>query len=163
MSKKYILTRMISLILIYGGVSRVVASDVPADCRPEFKRAVTLGQYYQYTNIFSPELRAIADHNQRNYCCLHFPGANPANDTYCDTKKTSVFMDSPWLYDHMIDVGFRFLDGIPELQYNPNKIPKKKLVDKQAFEWRSYIETKMLNQEGSPSIELDQEYKKKWL
>ena len=39
-------------------------------------------------------------------------------DAYCVENSTDDYIDSPWLYDHLVDVGFRYLDGVKDLQYD---------------------------------------------
>jgi len=46
-------------------------------------------------------------------------------------------VDSPRLYDHLIDVGMRYLDGDSELQY-PKNGPKK-ILDKKGKERREFV------------------------
>lgn len=79
-------------------------------------------------------LTKAAQKNHRNYCCKeHNDITPPQMDEYCLANPTDDFLDSPWLFDHLVDVGFRYLDGVKDLQYDNTP------TDVKGTEWREKI------------------------
>jgi hypothetical protein len=52
------------------------------------------------------------------YCCKYKKSYLIADQIkQCKNKFSDYYVDSPWLYDHLVDVGMRYLDGDVTLQY----------------------------------------------
>ncbi len=90
-------------------------------------------------NIFPQKLLDIAIKNHAAYCCDHYRGR--LNDTsICQQKdiqekmKNNHYAESPVFYDHLIDVGFRYIDGDAEKQYSSSN--DGPIIDIQGKTWR---------------------------
>lgn len=85
-----------------------------------------------YTAIYPEQLIKTAQQHLIAYCCAnkkeYIDNQNICKDTTSDT-----YVDSPRLYDHLIDLGMRYLDGDSNLQY-----PQAPL-DKQGEERRKWV------------------------
>jgi hypothetical protein len=90
------------------------------DCRKDLPIAVFEGNAYrEYTNIFPRELLVIAQRNLANFCYdkrREFTNRE-TTDVYVKNNRTKDYPESPWLVDHIIDVGMRYLDGREEYLY----------------------------------------------
>ena len=94
-------------------------------------------QKSSYTSIYPQELITIAHHHLLTYCCK-YKKENLIDQNICENIDISnPMVDSPRLYDHLIDVGMRYLDGDSELQY-PKNGPKK-ILDKKGKERREFV------------------------
>ena len=98
--------------------SWVFAQDAEVgDCRNPLQ-TVFQWEYDKYQNIYPKALLDTAQKNLANYCCKNRKDkTTPETDTFCQNNPTDTFAESPWLYDHLIDVGMRYLDGDPIYQY----------------------------------------------
>jgi hypothetical protein len=61
-------------------------------------------------SIYNKELSAIAWNNLRSYCCNNKKTYIIDADIQCKETLSDTYVDSPRLYDHLIDVGMRYLD-----------------------------------------------------
>lgn len=87
------------------------------DCRNPLQ-TVFKGEYDKYQNIYPKALLDTAQKNLANYCCKNRSDkTTPDTDTYCKNNPTDTFAESPRLYDHLVDVGMRYLDGDADYQY----------------------------------------------
>ncbi len=90
------------------------------DCRKDLPIAVFEGNTYrEYINIFPRELLVIAQKNLANFCYdkrREFTNRK-TTDVYVKDNRTKDYPLSPWLVDHIIDVGMRRLDGREEYIY----------------------------------------------
>ena len=75
-------------------------------------------------------------------------------DEYCLANPTDDFLDSPWLFDHLVDVGFRYLDGVKDLQYDNTP------TDVKGTEWRKKITEIGSNSNGTIPLAIISEYQK---
>ena len=80
-------------------------------------------------SIYNKELTSIARNNLRSYCCKNKKTLIIDSEIQCKNTLSETYVDSPRLYDHLIDVGMRYLDGDEKLQY-PDPISNKKSLDK---------------------------------
>ncbi len=113
---KYII---ISIILYSIFISSwVFAQDAEVgDCRTPLQ-TVFKGEYDKYQNIYPKSLLDTAQKNLANYCCKNRKDkTTPETETFCQKNPTDTFAESPRLFDHLVDVGMRYLDGDPIYQY----------------------------------------------
>lgn len=73
-------------------------------------------------NLFPQKLLDIARENHTAYCCDHYPGLMKST-SICQTpslrakRRDNTYAESPVFYDHLIDLGLRYLDGDADKQY----------------------------------------------
>ncbi len=107
------------LLLWFTWISSwVFAQDAEiGDCRNPLQ-SVFAWEYDKYQNIYPQALLQTAQKNLANYCCKNRKDkTTPETDTYCKDNHTDTFAESPRLYDHLVDVGMRYLDGDSTYQY----------------------------------------------
>lgn len=95
------------------------------------------GGYQWYNNIFPTKLITVAEKNLKTYCCTY--ESESISNTQIEKCKNDIsdyYVESPRLYDHLIDVGMRYLDGEEKLQYNNNN---EVTLDKKGSERRSFV------------------------
>lgn len=86
--------------------------------------------------LYPPDLVNLAKKNLHSYCCKkHYQESEGSCD---DTTTTSQYVDSPRLFDHLVDVGMRYLDWDEKLQYDYNG---KVIVDQSGAARRKLITT----------------------
>lgn len=150
---KHFFTIFLAMILIFGSTSFAETSTAP-ECGT-FNKVVT-SQYSIFTSVYPQSLITTAQKNHWNYCCAKHPNTTPPEmDQYCaDNKlKAGTYADSPWLYDHLVDVGFRYLDGVPELQY------EGAVVDTKWWERKTTISEAWSNPYGAIPLDIMNKYK----
>lgn len=120
--------------VVYFAPSSYGASDPNFwDCQ-EFNSVPQRPYYTEYPNVYPQKLVERAYKNLRNYCCVEF--RNRVDDAmleFCEDNETKHFAESPVLYDHFIDLWFRALDGVKDLQYEDAP------VDTGWVLWREHI------------------------
>jgi hypothetical protein len=109
----------------------------------------------KYDAIVTSGALAKSFENLKKYCCQH--EKNMIGNERCKSFNNGInFPESAYLYDHLIDVGFRILDGRSDLSYgiNPDEIGKA---------WRDFITKAAEEKDGTtPQVILDM-YKKYWV
>ena len=114
--KKNITLYVLLVFLIVWSSSFAQAPEA-VECR--VFNSVLQNWYETFLSIYPVRLTQTAQKNHRNYCCKYHDNITPlAMDAYCVENSTDDYIDSPWLYDHLVDVGFRYLDGVKDLQYD---------------------------------------------
>lgn len=111
------------MILFFGSSSFAETSHAV-----ECSKYISIPQngYESFSRIYPKELFQTAIKNHSNYCCKYHSNIVPAQmKTECENNPTDNYVDSPWLFDHFVDVGFRYLDGIENLQYDNTPIDIK--------------------------------------
>ena len=74
--------------------------------------------YQYFSSIYPQQLLEVAQNNLWNYCCKYESKVIPREMmSYCTDHATKDYVKSPWLFDQLVDVGFRYLDGVQSLQY----------------------------------------------
>jgi hypothetical protein len=102
--------------------------DIYGDC----KLLKTQWYYNEYTSIYPEKLIEIAQKHLLAFCCSN-KKEYLTNQNICKNITSDTYVDSPRLYDHLIDLGMRYLDGDSNLQY-----PQAPL-DKQGEERRKWV------------------------
>ena len=93
--------------------------------------------------------------NHKNYCCRYHNNLTSVSvDEFCANNSTTTYVESPWLFDHLIDVGFRYLDGVEELQYEGADI------DLKGKEWRENSIELASNPNGAVPLQIMADYTK---
>ena len=96
--------------------------DNYGDC----KNSTVWWWYVWYTSIYPQELITVAQNNLKQYCCTYKkPYLTVEQSEQCKDKIADYYVDSPRLYDHLIDVGMRYLDGDETLQYTQAPLDTK--------------------------------------
>lgn len=112
-------------------------------------------RYEGFQSILPPSIVQIAQQNHKNYCCKHeWQSITDETLQYCKQNPTHTYVDSPDIFDHIIDVAFRYLDGVADLQY-----PGADL-DAQGLEWRQKIQEFGTNSHGAVPLAILSEYTK---
>lgn len=113
---KYYLYIFISIIItctVSLQYSFASNEDNYGDCKNS-----TVWWYLWYTSIYPKELITVAQNNLKQYCCTYKkPYLTVEQSEQCKEQISDYYVDSPRLYDHLIDVGMRYLDGDSNLQY----------------------------------------------
>ena len=127
-------------------------STQAVECMEQYMPVVST-TYAQFTKIYPSSLLKIAQQNHKNYCCkYHNDLTSSSVDTFCADNPTTTYVDSPWLFDHLIDVGFRYLDGLEDLQYDGAD------VDTKAKEWREKIIELASDPNGAVPLQILSDY-----
>jgi hypothetical protein len=92
-------------------------------------------QWHTTDGVMDKETMKLALTNLGKYCCWY--NMLPSDSQWCkDVKDLPIWADSQYLFDHLIDIGFRRLDAIddPALRYGLPADPKgeewtKKVID----------------------------------
>ncbi|MCS6982815.1 MAG: hypothetical protein NZL83_01360 [Candidatus Absconditabacterales bacterium] len=98
-----------------------------------------------FDNIYPIDDIAVAMHHLAGYCCSQNLLPSQGSGYVCPRGGSKWFADSPYLYDHLIDIGMRRLSGSPQEQY-----PGAGL-DQLARSRRSEIEALGSNPAGTPA------------
>ena len=151
MKKNLVFISFFTILILW---STGFAETSPAiECR-EYNPVLKNG-YETFSSIYPVALTKTAQKNHRNYCCKqHSDITPPQMDEYCVTNPTDDFVDSPWLFDHLVDVGFRYLDGVKDLQYDNTP------TDVKGKEWREKITEIGSNPNGTIPLAIMSEYQK---
>jgi len=137
---------------VRGFSSVVFASD--SDCNLVSADIVDwrAGADSLYSNLYPSEARIQALINLKAYCCEH--DSTMINSDNC---KNAVFLysypESPYLLDHLIDVGLRRLDASAMYGLDPDMDGQK---------WRTYIRKASTDADGNFASSIEKEYKKYW-
>lgn len=121
-----ILLVMIASLYLFSQSS--FAQQVPTanDCNEDYsliKSDDIIG--VKNNTLFPQQLLDIARENHTAYCCDHYPWRMQST-SICQTpsirakRRDNTYAESPVFYDHLIDIGFRYLDGIADKQYTTN-------------------------------------------
>lgn len=145
--KKLVLTAIISLIAISG-------SAFAQDCN--LISAWNLGiikdyTSFKYKNVVPQEAMQQALANLKAYCCKQFISTNPVCKAGKGKLSTS-YPESAYLFDQLLDVTMRRLDGIKSLAYGLNPDPAGK-------ERRDLITKTANTAEGAQAITIESSYK----
>ncbi len=111
---KYCLYLTVSAFFICGLIpqeSFASNEDIYGDCK-----SLTIQWYTSYTSLYPQKLIDVAKEHITAYCC-RYKKEYMDNQNICENITSDSYVDSPRLYDHLIDVGFRYLDGDNNLQY----------------------------------------------
>lgn len=109
-------------------------------------------------SIYNEELTSIARNNLRSYCCKNKKTIIiDSEEVKCKNTLSENYVDSPRLYDHLIDVGMRYLDGDERLQY-ADPISNKKPLDKRWKERRDFTKNYGETISWRVPLELQQKY-----
>lgn len=127
-SKKYHkiwLTILVSLVSLYVLGQQSFAQQVSNanNCDEDYSLVRSDDIVWVANNsLFPQKLLDIAKENHTAYCCDHYPGSMKST-TICQSspirekRRTNSYAQSPVFYDHLIDLGFRYLDGDEDKQY----------------------------------------------
>lgn len=149
---KRIIVLFLLMIFSVHGSSSFAQTPEAVECR--VFNSVLKNWYEVFPSIYPVKLIQTAQKNHRNYCCKYHSTVTPvAMDNYCLANKTDDYLDSPWLYDHLVDVGFRYLDGVPDLQYDDTP------TDRKGTEWREKITEVWSNPNGTIPLSIMSQYK----
>ena len=144
-----------SLIISYcllGQYAFANNEDIYGDCRQS-----TVGWYKAYTNIYPESLILLAQNNLQKYCCKNkTPYLTEQQQSACKDNKSEYYVDSPRLYDHLIDVGMRYLDGDETLQYKTSQWAV--VLDTKGKERREFVTQYGDTPTGRIPLELQQKY-----
>lgn len=113
--------------------------------------------YSVYSAIYPKALLDIVQKNHNNYCCKNYDGKISSSvESYCKNNPTDTYIDSPQVFDHLIDVGFRYLDGVKSLQY------EGAALDKKGTERREKINAYGENPNGAIPLAIMNDYTTYW-
>jgi hypothetical protein len=118
--------------------------------------SVVVWRYDTYQNMYPAWLIAIAQKNLKRYCCKYEFLDSPSTKEACERDDTNTYIESPRLYDHLVDVGMRYIDGEEVLQY------PWWAVDTKWKEWRKLVTEFWSNQNGGIPLDLRAKYAKAW-
>ncbi len=116
----------------------------------------SISEYDIYANIYSRSLFTIARKNLKSYCCKYKFANIESTIEDCEKDKTDTYVESPRLYDHLVDVGMRYIDGEQTLQY------PWAAIDKKWQEWRKIITDFWSNPNGGIPLDLRNKYVNRW-
>lgn len=108
-------------------------------------------EWANYTAAYPAEAIRTALANLKKHCCT---SQKLIDKSYCNNVDVEwKFPQSPYLYDHLVDIGFRRLDAFPdeELRYGLDADPTWK-------EWRDFITQAAESTEGPTSKEIMEKY-----
>lgn len=138
--------------IVLNDITFANSEDIYWDCNKS-----TIWWYKEYTNIFPKELISLAEKNLQQYCCRNKKSYLTNEKTIaCENNKVEYYIDSPRLYDHLVDIGMRYIDWDYSLQYpdsNGNII-----LDKKWKERREYITKYWESINGRVPLELQQKF-----
>ncbi len=150
---------LILMMLMSVWIPHVFAETVEAGCNlyAESDSAITDQSFSAFTSIYPAKLLAVAQKNHKNYCCRDYNMKISAEvENYCNNNATDTYVTSPWLFDHLIDVGFRYLDGVEDLQYEWAPL------DNKGKERREKITVYGTNPNGSIPLAIMNDYTTYW-
>jgi hypothetical protein len=81
------------------------------------KKIWSLG--FSFNNVYPEQLVTVAQQHLNTYCCIKNKQQN------CKNGNSDYYVDSPRLYDHLIDIGMRYIDWDTSLQYPNTSIDVK--------------------------------------
>jgi len=152
MQKSIMIIIITSILSITGNV---FADNSPTDCAiviwPNLEQKVEAYKSIEkYTNVLPAAGFKQALTNLKAYCCSQ--AAIQCTENEKNNLKNLKYPESAFLFDHLLDVMMRRLDGIPKLAYGLE-------VDPTGAKWREYI-TKVANDAvGVQSSEIEKTYK----
>ena len=139
--KKYFI-----LIALFGLIGRVAASD---DCARSVK-PIGENAWSDFAQIMPYSDLEIARTHLLAYCCKE---KRVTDQTICKDLP-SIYPESPYFYDHLIDVGFRRLDVVGA--YNVNS------VDTLAKDWYTFITQQKDPTAAITPLVIQQKYETYW-
>lgn len=147
--KKTVITTIISIIAITGGV---FAHDCGLVVNTNINAVLTnyTANYQIYTQFLPAEAFNQALINLKAYCC-----AQVINPPCTDEEKANLptqYMESAYLFDHLIDISMRRLDGNKALAYGLEPDPT-------GSERRTKINGIASTTTGIPANEIEKIYK----
>lgn len=107
--------------------------------------------YAKYTSLYPEKLIEIAQQHLTAYCCTS-KKEYLNTTTICENITSDSYVDSPRLYDHLIDLGMRYLDGDSDLQYSQAPL------DTKGKERRNFVNEYGNNPTGWIPLELQNKY-----
>lgn len=107
--------------------------------------------YSKYTSLYPEKLIETAQQHLTAYCCTS-KKEYLNTTTICENITSDPYVDSPRLYDHLIDLGMRYLDGDSDLQYSQAPL------DTKGKERRDFINEYGNNPTGWIPLELQNKY-----
>ena len=117
--------------------------------------------YLWYTNIYPSELVDLAQDNLKKYCCTQKKSyLSSSQIIQCKNNTSDYYVDSPWMYDHLVDVGMRYLDGDIALQYKTKN--GNIITDKKWKEWREFVSQYGSSPTWRIPLELQNKYTEFW-
>lgn len=147
---------IITLAIITGALtSSVFAHDCDLVVGKELDGAMSnyTTNLKEYKIVLPDDAFNQALQNLKAYCCSQVVQGSCTQKEKDNLPK--LYPESPYLFDHLVDVSMRRLDGIDKLAYNLTSDPTAK-------ERRDYI-TKVANDPtGSQSSTIETTYKKYW-
>lgn len=123
---KIVSTTIILCSLVY--TSMVFAADTElGDCRlfAQGKNPkVSFADSFDIGDIYPAANRTIALQNLKKYCCANYQKEATTQQWWCSDSNSSDnnYGNSNLLYDHLVDVGFRAIDGDSDLAYNGQEL-----------------------------------------
>ncbi len=122
--RQYIFLLLTLLTIGYTFAQERNSEDIIGDC----DELVLSKDYNSYNRLYPSALIDRARKNLGAFCCTHRKIYVPNNAVICKEKLSDEYPYSPRLYDHLIDVGFRYLDGDSDLQYTPTDGQSKDMM-----------------------------------
>ena len=153
---KYFFYIILYLLLTFSSVS-FAASEI-GDCElfKQWINTVDMQGVEKYRNIYPYDNIKVAINNLRSYCCKvqHEESlCKSSNNTREDESETYAYSNK--LYDHLIDVGFRALDGDTSLYHQQ---PFLQLGDKNGEQRYTMITELATNVNGAIPLKIRKEY-----
>lgn len=157
---KYSIYIILCLLSTFSSVS-FAASEI-GDCElfKQWINKIDMQGTEKYTNIYPHKNIETAVNNLRSYCCKvqHEESlCKSSNNTREDESETYAYSNK--LYDHLIDVGFRALDGDPSLYHQQ---PLLQLGDKNGEQRYTTITELATNVNGAIPLKIRKEYGTYW-
>lgn len=106
-----------------------------------------------YDALFSSDDLQVAVEHLRAACCAQ--KAIPGDEFDCKNT-VDLYANSFYLYDHLIDIGLRKLDGDTELLYPWLE------VDPMGWEWREKIDELANSEDGTMPLEFQTRFAQTW-
>ena len=114
------------------------------------------GELLKFSNVYPKEALEMAIKNLTSYCCKNVLNQQkgPLDSRCKDTiNLTDNYPESPYLFDHLIDVGLRRLDGINTYGLKP---------DDTGNTWRTFIRWAATNPDPTVPKTITGSYAKYW-
>lgn len=117
-----------------------------------YKDMLSKSNQQNFIGVLPPEALAKAFENLKRFCCQ----SSSIDNTNCLWyKQAQGYPLSPFLYDHLIDIGLRRLDGVSKFAYGLSG-------DETGTRRRTFINQAATEQNSPQAKDIAQEYKTYW-
>jgi hypothetical protein len=106
--------------------------------------------------VYPDEAITLALEHLQAYCCDEKFLKNGDDATYCPKNISKQYPESGFLFDHLLDIGMRRVDGDPDTIYD-----RVDLLNPQAAAWRKRIKENGSEWSGNPPALIYSEFQKK--